>query len=360
MKKILFLVSIVLFSVLFFTVFNFDMADAYKTGSYNFCSVFPLYPECVGWRTEAISDSYNYWFCNYVDIEKFCENKPDPEKQIVLRNQDFCCRFVGPELEIKYNEIQNDSISDQLVQLGIDSSPNSILPLIIWTDKDHYNFRDKVTVYGKFHFASPVIKKSVSENEFEQTGEVVDEESIQTGRIITETPVFDIDIELNGRKVLKNIPVHENGWFVAFFYLNDVYHFSNQDNLLEVEYISYDPVPLGGPRTHATYHFTTGEIAEKEDGFDIWIDDSSLPNEIKYGVIVKNPERFIELTRYDLINTRLITPDGFVISIDSPFSIQDLSTEYNGFLEYGEGTYEIQVTYGNNMIKKTFEYINSN
>lgn len=355
MKKILFIISVVLFSVLFFTVFNFEMADAYKTGSYNFCSVFPLFPECVGWRTEAVSDSYNYWFCNYVDIEKFCENKPDPEKQIDLRNQDFCCRFVGPELEMADNEIQNGSTSNQF---GIDLSSDSILPLIIWTDKDHYNFRDKVTVYGKFHFASTIIQKSVSENEFDQTGEVVDEDSIQTGRIITETPVFDIDIELNGRKVLKNIPVYKNGWFVAFFYLNDVYHFSNQDNLLEIEYISYDPVPLGGPRTHATYHFTTGDIAQKEDSFDIWLDDSLLPDEIQYGVIVKNPERFIEMTRYDLVTTRLTTPDGYVIHVESVFSIQDLSTEYKEFSKYGQGTYEIQVTYGNNISKETFEYIN--
>jgi hypothetical protein len=44
-------------------------------------------------------------------------------------------------------------------------------------------------------------------------------------------------VKFNGRKVLKNIPVNENGWFVAFFHLNDRYHFSNQNNLLEVDYL---------------------------------------------------------------------------------------------------------------------------
>jgi len=361
MKKILFLVSIILSSVLFFTVFNFDSAEAYKTGSYNFCTVFPAYPDCVGWRTESISDRYNYWFCDYVVLEKLCKNKPDPEKQIMPRNQDFCCRFIGSELEILHNEIQNLSTTNHLFKLGKDSPQSSILPLIIWTDKDHYNFRDKVTVYGKFDFISFSIKKNVSDNEFDQTGRIVDKNSIQTGRIITKSPVLDVDIELNGRIVLKNIPVHENGWFTTFFYLNDRYHFSNRDNFLEVDYILYDdPIPFGGPKTHAEYHFTTGDIAKKENSFDISIDDSSLPNKIQYRIIVKNSERFIELDRYGFVNTRLTTPDGYVIPIKSVFSIQDLSAEYSGFSEYGQGTYEIQITYGNNTSKKTFEYINSN
>ena len=111
---------------------------------------------------------------------------------------------------------------------------------------------------------------------------------------------------------------------------------------------------------HATYQFSTGHIAQKDDDFELWVDDSSLPNKIQYGIIVKNPERFIELNRYDLVNTRLTTPDGYVIPIKSVFSIKDLSVEYGGFSEHGQGTYEIQITYGNNTSKKTFEYINSN
>ena len=326
------------------------MVEASTTGSFNFCSVFPQYAECSGWRTEAISDSYNYWFCDYVDLEKLCEHKPVPEKQIDVRDQNFCCRFIGDELEIQHVEFE------QAPQLGEYSQDNSVLPLIIWTDKDHYNFRDKVTVYGKFDFTKFPIKKGISDNEFDQTGGIVSGNSIQKGRIISESPTLDIDIKLNGRQILKNIPVHENGWFVAFFHLNDRYHFSNQNNLLSVDYLLYDSVPLGGPRTHATYDFTTGDIAKKDSDFEMWIDDSDTAHGIKYGITTENPEKFIELTRQNLVNTRLTTPDGFTIPVKSFFSVIDLSREYDEFLEHGEGTYEIQVTYGDNTSKKTFEY----
>ena len=351
MRKTSIIVILILFSVLSSTVFSFDTAEAYKTGGYNLCLAFPFFPECVGWRTEAISDKYNYWFCDYVDLEKLCENKPDPKKQLTVRTQDFCCRFIGDELETSQTK------KEQLTQIEKEFSDSSISPLIIWTDKDHYNFRDKVTVYGKFDFTKFSIKKGISEKEFDQTGETINGTSIQTGRIITESPILNIDVKLNGRQVLTNIPVQENGWFVTFFHLNDRYHFSNQNNLLSVNYVLYDdPIPQGGPRTHATYHFTTGDISKKENVFDIWIDDSETTNGIKYGVITENPERFIELSRYNFVNTRLVTPEGYIIPIKSVFSIQDLSREYKGFLEYGQGTYEIQITYGDNTAKKTFEY----
>ena len=354
MRKKIFLLSIILFSVLFSTLFNFDSVDAYKTAGANFCEAFPLFPDCVGWRTDPISDSFNYWFCDYVDLSSLCENKPDPEKQIMLRDQNFCCRFIGPELEIRNTEVQDSSTSNQL--LGKDSPNISIKPLIIWTDKDHYNFRDKVTVYGKFDFSIFNTKKNVSETEFDQTAEIVNGTSIQTGRIIAETPVLDIDIKLNGKKVLKNVPVNENGWFAVSFYLNDRYHFSNQNNLLEVDYILYDDVPLGGPRTHATYSFTTGDISKTDDTFEMWIDDTLLPNKIRYGVLVENQQQFIELDRYNFVITRLITPDGYVIPVASDFTIHDLSAEYDIFKEYGNGTYQIQITYGNNTSKKSFTY----
>ena len=88
----------------------------------------------------------------------------------------------------------------------------------------------------------------------------------------------------------------------------------------------------------------------------MWIDDSDTTNGISYGITTENPERFIELTRYNMVNTRLTTPEGYTIPIKSFFSVQDLSREYNGFLKYGQGTYEIQVTYGDNISKKTFDY----
>jgi hypothetical protein len=350
MKKITLMKMLVLTSILFYSVSNFDFAEASVTGSFNYCSVFPQYAECNGWRTEAISDSYNHWFCDYVDLEKLCDHKPDPEKQITVRDQNFCCRFIGDELEIPHAEIKQSS------QLGKNSPDSSVLPLIIWTDKDHYNFRDKVTVYGKFDFTKFTIKKSVSDNEFEQTGRIVSGNSIQEGKIISESPIRDIDIKLNGRQVLRDIPVHENGWFVSFFHLNDRYHFSNQNNLLSVDYSQYDSTPLGGPKTHATYDFTTGDIVKEDNDFDMWIDDSDTANGISYGITTENPGQFIELTRHNLVNTRLTTPEGYTVPVKSFFSVQDLSREYDGFLKYGQGTYEIQITYGDNTSKKTFEY----
>jgi hypothetical protein len=350
MKKNSLITILVLTSILFYSVSGIGEAEAATTGSFNFCSVFPQYAECTGWRTEVISDSYNRWFCDYVDLEKLCEHKPIQDKQITVRDQNFCCRFIGDELEIPHVEVQQAS------QLGGNSPDRSISPLVIWTDKDHYNFREKVTVYGKFDFTKFPIKKGISENEFDQTGRIVSKDSIQKGRIISESPTLDIDIKLNGRQILKNIPVHENGWFVTFFHLNDRYNFSNQNNLLSVDYLLYDSVPLGGPRTHAAYHFTTGDIAKKDNGFGLWVDDSDTANGITYGITTENPEKFIELTRQNLISTRLTTPDGFTIPVKSFFSVQDLSREYEGFLEHGQGTYEIQVTYGDNTSKKTFEH----
>ncbi|MDH3736352.1 MAG: hypothetical protein OEQ94_04940 [Nitrosopumilus sp.] len=327
--------------ILFFTVLDINFADAAKTGSYNFCTVFPAYPECTGYRTEALTD--NYWFCEYVYLKNFCKNAPEPEKQIEIRTQDYCCRYIGPELQNTKTD-DSQTISDQII-LPTDTV-ESILPLIIWTDKDHYNYRDKVIVYGKFDFTNLAISQNIEQTNFLQTSEVSEK-------------TFDIDIKLNGRVVLRDIPVSPNGWFSAFFSHDNIYNFSTQNNLLEVDYIvTGKNMPLGGPKTHATYHFTTGDIAKNEESFKIWIDKTSLPNKIEYGVIVKNPDRFIELFRSDLVTTRLITPEGYVIPIESGFSIQNTATEYKGFKEFGQGVYAIQITYGNNTAKEIFEYVN--
>ncbi len=353
MTRPLLIAICILVSLLAYSNYSLDTVEAATTGSFNFCTVFPQYAECAGWRVSSISDSYNHWFCDYVDLEQICEHKPIAGKEIKIRNENFCCRFIGEELDMP------DMASHQDPRLGKNSPDKSIAPLLIWTDKDHYSFRDKVTVYGKFDFTKAQIKKGVSDNEFEQTGRIVSGDSIQEGQIISESPFLDIDIKLNGRQILKDIPVHENGWFVTFFHLNDRYHFSNGNNLLSVDYLLYDSVPLGGPRTHATYDFTTGDIAKKDNNFGMWIDDSNTSNGIRYGITTENSERFIELTHHNLVSTRLTTPDGFTIPVNSFFSVPDVSREYNEFLEYGDGVYEIQITYGDNTVKKIFEHHNS-
>lgn len=331
-----------LFSVIIcITMINFNLVDATgKTGGYHFCTAFPGFPECVGWRTQAVDD--NHWFCKFVYLKDLCKNPPEPEKQIELRTEEYCCRYVGPEIK-KENAGNPDQYIPSKQERFIDDTIESIAPLIIWSDRDHYNFRDKVIVYGKFDFTNPTIIQNIYETSFAQTGEAVEEK-------------FTVDIKLNGRTVLRDIPVNSNGWFSAFFFHNNPYIFSTQDNLLEVEYITTKEVPLGGPKTHATYHFTTGEIAKKYEKFDLQLDKTFLPNKIQYRVDVENPERFIELMRQDLVKTRLITPNGYVIPLDSKFSIHNNSSDLDEFTKYGEGTYQIEVTYGNNSAREQFEY----
>ena len=341
MKKMQVLLSSILLSVLCITILNFSSVDATgKTGGYNFCTAFPSYPECVGWRTEATSD--NYWFCDYVYLKNLCKNLPDPEKQIPNRTQDYCCKYIGPKLEKKQINNSDQRISSEQLVLPIDTI-KSISPLIIWTDKDHYSYRDKAVVYGKFDFSNISIRQNINQIDFAQTDNTSEEK-------------LGIDIKLNGKIVLRDIPVSPNGWFSAYFTHNNKYNFSTQNNFLEVEYIVTKEIPLGGPNTHSIYHFTTGDIAKKDNSFDLWVDTSLLPNKIRYGINVENPEKFIELMRHDLVITRLTTPEGYVVPIKSVFSIQDLSMEYDEFGKYGQGTYKIQVTYGDNTSERTFEY----
>ena len=335
-------VLLIIFSLSFLTVIiELDYVNAIKTGSYNFCTQFPAFPECAGWRTEAISD--NYWFCDFIHLEKLCKNNPTYEKTIELRNQNDCCQYIGPKIENiqDINNVQNKQVHDTT---NLKENLKSILPLVIWTDKDHYNFRDKTIIYGKFDFTNPSIFQNIKNVNFAQTGEVREN-------------TFTVDIELNRNYILRDIPVSQSGWFSGFFHHNNSYSFSTQSNFVKVQYkISQGQVPLGGPTTQATYYFTTGDVAKTDESFDIWMDESDLPNKIRFGVITENPERFIEQSRQNLVTTRLTTPEGFVVPIESDYLIKDLSKEYSGFLEYGNGRYEIQVTYGNNVASVIFEY----
>ena len=248
-----------------------------------------------------------------------------------------------PISDISYEQYLKEENQEE-IEKNLPSPSNikeSILPLIIWTNKDHYEYRDKVIVYGKFDFDNPTIIKNIDEFQFEQTGE--------------KTRTFDIDIKLNGRVILRDIQVSQNGWFSAFFFLDNKYNFSTQNNLLEVEYIiASKDIPPGGPKTHATYQFTTGNISPEDKLFDLWIDDSLLPDKITYGLTVEQPELLLNLMRQDLVKTRLTTPEGYVIPIKSVFTIKDISAEYEELTKYGKGTYEIRVTYGDNVAKKTF------
>ena len=318
-----------------------NIVEAAKTGSYNFCTQFPTFPECTGYRTEAIDD--NYWFCQYVNLVELCKNPPDPEKEIELKKQNDCCQYIGKKIE-KTDPISIEQNNQSNNSEKIKNNLESIAPLIIWTDKDHYNFRDKTIVYGKFDFTNPSIIENIKNKEFNQAGEIIEER-------------FTVDIKLNGDLILHKIPVTSSGWFTGYFYHNNIYKFSTQNNFLEVEYIiTQGQIPSGGPKTHATYQFTTGDIFKTKENLDMWVDESEMPNKIQFGIIAENSKRFLEHARHDLVITRITTPEGFVIPIDSNYSIRNVSSENTEFSKYGYGTYEIQITYGDSISKSTFEY----
>ena len=334
--QIILISSIILFSI----SGGINQVDAAKTGSYNFCTQFPAFPECSGWRIDAIDD--NYWFCEYVNLKELCKNEPDPKKEIAIKDHTQCCQYIGTKTVIKKTTVEENLQTQDIEK--IKNNPHSILPLIIWTDKDHYSFGDKTIVYGKFDFTNPSIIENIRGSEFIQTGEVSRE-------------TFTVDVKLNGNLILQGIPVSSSGWFSGFFYHNNIYKYSTQNNLLEVEYtVTQGPLLFGGPKTHATYQFTTGDISKEEEGFDIWVDEDQTPTTVRFGAIVENSERFIKHTQHDLVKTRVITPEGYVIPIDPKYSIKDTSSEFSDFSGYGFGTYGIQITYGDNVSKELFEY----
>ena len=178
----------------FFTFTSFGLAEAAVTASANFCEAFPTNSECTGWRVEPIYD--NFWFCTYVDLPTMCKNAPDPQKQIPTLSADHCCRLFDDEL-VSLRDVSMlyyDPSFLQMMNRGLildESYP--VNELTIWTDKDHYNFGDRINVYGKFDFGDPIIKKS---NLF-------------------------VNVIFNGEIIIRDLPVRDNGWFAGFSFLDN-------------------------------------------------------------------------------------------------------------------------------------------
>ncbi|MDH3677976.1 MAG: hypothetical protein OEQ12_06720, partial [Nitrosopumilus sp.] len=170
-----------------FSGFNSNAFGASTAGD-NFCSAFPTHPECTGYRVEPIYD--NFWFCQYVDLPAMCNNPPDPQKQIVTRIGNHCCGIIGSHVpkNISLGDALFVDTSEKGQSLESSSSSSFEQELVIWTEKDHYSFGDRINVYGKFDFDDPVLQNN---NSF-------------------------VDISLNDRKVVLDLPVHSNGWFAGY------------------------------------------------------------------------------------------------------------------------------------------------
>ncbi|QMU54723.1 MAG: hypothetical protein GKS07_07455 [Nitrosopumilus sp.] len=299
-----------------------------KTGSANYCNVFPTFAECSGWRSEPISD--NHWFCQYVDLSSstVCDNPPDPEKLIITRIGNHCCGIIDshPLKDISLADASFADASEKGKSLESSSSSSSSFSgqeLIIWTERDHYLLGDRVNVYGKFDFNDPVLQNNNSL----------------------------VEIRLNDVPVVLDLPVHSNGWFAGHFVLSNPYLFYTGSNLISVTYFHTPNQHESDKFAHATYAVTTGDISVAES-FYINV-ESSASDKISVDIISESGDD--SHVNVDSAIIRLKTPDGLIFSLPSVSSIDDVSD----YLDFSliAGQYEITVTKGNSAVSQSFEYV---
>jgi len=321
------IIFILIITSMFFVFVNFGLADATVTASVNFCKVFHTNPECTGWRVEPISD--NFWFCEYVDLPTMCKNLPDPQKQIVALDADYCCRLFDDDL-ISPRDVSTlyyDPTYSQMVERGIMLDESYPLDeLVVWTDKDHYDFGDRINVYGKFDFSDPVIKKS---NLF-------------------------VDVVFNGGKVIVDLPVQDNGWFSGFFFLDNPRYRSTGLSTISVNYIHSPTLENPYTSTTSTYQFTTGDVPDPKRSFLIQMsaDKFSIGETISYRTEPKNPIPFN--LKFTLIS-RITNPDGITFPLPTN-SLTNLDKYMNEISNLRSGNYTITMTVGHFTTNNTFEY----
>ena len=299
-----------------FPGFSHDAFGAATAGD-NFCNVFPTHPECTGYRVEPIYD--NFWFCQYVDLPSMCNNSPDPQKQIITRIGNHCCGIIGSH--VPKNISLGDASFAYTSEKGQSLESSSFgQELLIWTEKDHYSLGDRVNVYGKFDFDDPVLQNN---NSF-------------------------VDISLNDRKVVLDLPVHSNGWFAGYFMLSNPYLFYTGSNLISVTYFHTPTQHEPDKFTHSTYAVTTGDIVASEL---FSIVDKSSSGKISYEITTESGKP----TNLDLAIIRLATPDRIVLPLPNLSSMDDVSNYLD--ISLVPGQYEITVTKGNHITSQTFEYV---
>lgn len=319
----------------FFIFTSFGLAEAAVTASANFCEAFPTYPECTGWRVEPIQD--NFWFCTYVDLPTMCKNPPDSQKQIPTLSADYCCRLFDDDLVSLHDVsmLYHDPLFLQMMKKGLildESYP--VDELVIWTDKDHYNFGDRINVYGKFDFNDPIIKKS---NLF-------------------------VNVIFNGEIMIRDLPVRNNGWFAGFFVLDNPRYYTTGLNAISVPYTHIPTLERSYRIDTATYQFTTGEIPELKKPFSIWMNANkfSIDESISYGTTPKDPYRTnpkdpLPSNLQNNFISRITNPDGVVFSLPRN-SMENLEVYMNSVSDLRDGNYTISMTVGNFTVTNTFEY----
>lgn len=323
MSRIVFLVA-----ALLIITGSFGLAEAAVTAGKHFCSSFPTNPECTGWRVQPIYD--NFWFCEYVDLPSLCKYLPNPQKQITSLSADNCCRLFDDDLVSPkdLSPLYYDESYSKMIREGITLSKTyPVNELVIWTDKDHYDFGDRVNVYGKFDFNDPVIRKS---NEF-------------------------VDVEFNGKKVMHRLPVRDNGWFAGFFFMDDPrYHISGISKI-DIPYIHKPTKEDSDKLVTASFQFTTGNIKEPTEPFFIQLstDTFSQGEPISYWTDPANP---VPLNLKPTLISRITNPDGVSFSLPTN-SMKDLDDYINKISNLHSGNYTITMTVGNFTTSEKFEYV---
>ena len=322
---------IMMFTIVTITI-STNTEDAYGsiTASENFCGQFPTHPECTGWRKLPVMD--NFWFCEYANLPSVCKNLPHPQKEILPLEADYCCRVYedNPETLKDLSALYYDTIFENTVKKGRDlPEAYPINELVVWTDKDHYKFGDRVNVYGKFDFGDPVIKKS---NKF-------------------------VDIVFNGNKVAPDLIVEPNGWFAGYFNILDPRFYYSGTSRIDIPYFHSPTLYDSDIRAIASYKFTTGGIKEPEDPFSIKIDVGNyhgLQERISYEI---DSKKTLSLSQKSNIVPRLTNPDGVVFSLPDT-SMSNLERHIDEISNFQNGTYVITMTLGNFTTSEKFEHIN--
>ena len=300
----------------------YDAFGAATAGS-NFCSAFPTHPECTGWRVEPIYD--NFWFCQYVDLSTVCNNPPDPQKQIAIRVETNCCGIIGLH-PLKNLTLEDESFADAQEKgktLDDSSSSSPKQELIIWTEKDHYSFGERVNVYGKFDFDDFVLKNN--------------------------NPT--VDVAINDRKVILDLPVHSNGWFAGYFVLSNPSVFYTGSNVMSVKYFHTPTLEESDKFARAFYRVTTGDVIAAEP-FSVEMTESS-PGKISYQIrsAGSGDDTPVNL---DLATVRLTTPEGLVLPLPITSFVDDISDYLD--ISLVTGTYEITATKGGHIASHTLDY----
>jgi len=321
------MLSLLIIIYAFFIFAGFGLVEAAVTASENFCEAFSTFPECTGWRVQPIHD--NFWFCAYVDLPTMCKNPPDPQKQIPTLDANYCCRLFDDNLVSLHDVsmLYYDPSFLQMMKRGLILDESyTVDELVIWTDKDHYNFGDRINVYGKFDFSDPIIKKS---NLF-------------------------VNVVFNSEIVIRDLPVRNNGWFAGFFFLDNPRYHTTGLNAVHVSYTHIPTLEHSYRLDTSTYQFTTGNVPEPKKPFSIWLnaDTFSIGEHINYGT---NPETPLPSDLKHNLISRITNPDGIVFPLPTN-SMEDLEVYMNSVSDLRDGNYTISMTVGNFTTVNTFEY----